>query len=374
MRILFTGGGSGGHIFPIIAVARELKKIYQQAEPLEMFFVGPSDFSKGVLENEGIKTKTILAGKIRRYFSMQNLIDLFKMPISFFQAFCYVFILMPDVIFSKGGYGSVAVVLVGWLFRIPVLTHESDAVPGLANRLAAKFSRIIAVSFSLAEGYFPVKKTALIGNPIRSEVIQLCLSPEQTDKEKARTLFQINSQRPVILVLGGSQGAQAVNELIALVLPQLLGKYELIHQCGEENYQQIENSFSEKAIFSSGYHLIAFLDETQLASAYLLADLVISRAGAGSIFEIAACAKPSILIPLPNSAGDHQRKNAFTYAQAGATTVLDQENLTPNIFLNEINRILDNSEISQQMKTNAQSFSQPEAAQKISQALIEIGK
>jgi UDP-N-acetylglucosamine--N-acetylmuramyl-(pentapeptide) pyrophosphoryl-undecaprenol N-acetylglucosamine transferase len=367
MRILFTGGGSGGHVFPIIAVARQLKKIYRQEIPLEMSFLGPAEFSRDILEKEGIRTKAILAGKLRRYFSIRTIFDFLKIPIGFCQALWYVYIWMPDVIFSKGGYGSVPVVLAGWLYRIPILVHESDAIPGLANRLAVKLSKRIAVSFALAEKYFPSEKTALVGNPIRLEVVQACLSVDEVNREKARNIFKITSQKPVILILGGSQGAQKINEIVLTVLRQLLEKYEVIHQCGPKNYQPIVETMNESSL-PSNYHLVPFLDENQLAAAY-----VISRAGAGSIFEIATCGKPSILIPLPNAASDHQKENAFAYAQAGATVVLEQANLTPHLFLNEIAKILDKPELIQKMASSARNFSRPEAAQRIAEALIEMG-
>ena len=371
MRILFTGGGTGGHLFPLVAVARQLRNIYpQNEENLEMFFLGPDDFSKSVLEKEGIRVKIILAGKIRRYLSIKNIFDLFKMPFGFLQALWYLYIWMPDAIFSKGGYGSVPVVLMGWLYQIPILIHESDTVPGLANRLAAKFSKRIAISFASSGEYFPAKKTALIGNPIRPEIIQTCALTNLGEKEKVKNIFGVTSQKPIIFILGGSQGAQKINELILSTLSRLLEKYEIIHQCGFKNFEQIK----EKTGQLNGYHLYHFLDEQQITAAYTSANLVISRAGAGSISEIAVCSKPSILIPLPNAASDHQRENAFAYARAGATVVLEQANLTSHMLLNEISKILENLEISQKMSANAKNFSHPEAAQRIAEALIEMGK
>ncbi|MBU1292073.1 undecaprenyldiphospho-muramoylpentapeptide beta-N-acetylglucosaminyltransferase [Patescibacteria group bacterium] len=362
MRILFTGGGTGGHIFPIIAVARQLKK---NNPDLEMFFLGApagAGFSD-VLQKEGIRIKTILTGKVRRYFSPKIILDIFKMPIGLIQAFLYLYVWMPDIIFNKGGFGSVPVVLVGWLFRIPILTHESDTIPGLANRLGAMFSKRIAVSFVSTGKYFPSKKTALIGNPIRSAI--------PMTSEKAKTILGLTSQKPIILILGGSQGAQALNQAILGILPQLLEKYEIVHQCGFNNFEEIKRETSQ---ISSDYHLFPFLNESQMSAAQLLANLVISRAGAGSIAEIAACGKPSILVPLPGSGSDHQKENAFAYAQAGATTVVEEENLTLSIFLNEISQILDNPELSQKMSINAKNFSRPEAAQKIAETLIEMGQ
>ena len=373
MRILFTGGGSGGHIFPIIATARQLNDIQSKEAVLDMYFLGAGGFDKQLLRKEGIKVKTILAGKWRRYFSIWNFLDLLKIPIGFCQALGYLYFWMPDVVFSKGGYDSAAVVLAAWLYRIPVLIHESDAVPGFANRMAAKFSKRIAVSFASAATHFPAKKTALIGNPVRLKIIQYCLSINEADKQKAEEILKIVSQKPIILILGGSQGAQIINKIVLSVLPQLLEKYEIIHQCGLKNYQEVKAKFGQSSL-PTDYHLFSFLEEEQMAAAYLLADLIISRAGAGSIFEIAACAKPSILIPLLGAASDHQRENAFNYAQTGTAVVLEQANLTQNLFLNEITKILGNPELRQKMSKNAKDFSHPEAAQKIAEELIEMGK
>lgn len=366
MRIVFTGGGTGGHIFPIIAVARELKKIYQDSNTLEMMFLGPIGPYRQDLEKEGIMVKSILAGKLRRYFSLWTMLDIFKFPLGLIQSLWYLYLYMPDAVFSKGGYGSLPIILVSWLYLIPILVHESDAVPGLANRFGGFFSKRIALSFQSAEKYFPSKKTALIGNPVRSEIRQVCLSG---NKEEAKSVFNITSSKPIILILGGSQGAQKINELIYSVLPQLLERYEVIHQCGIKHYEKIKKEMGQ---IPGGYYLFPFLDENQYAYAFLISDLIISRAGAGSISEIAVCHKPSILIPIPKSASDHQRKNAFDYARAGATSVLEQDNLSANLLVSEISEILGKPELSQQMKENAGNFSQPEASQRIAQALLEI--
>ncbi len=379
MRILFTGGGTGGHTYPIIAVLRELKQAYAKSSRpiglgkesgLELYFLGANHFIKPI-KKEGAKVKIITAGKIRRYFSIYNFLDIFKMPFGFLKALWYLYIWMPDVVFNKGGYGGAPVVLAAWLFRIPVLTHESDTIPGLANRLAGKFSKKIAVSFRSTLAHFPGTKTALIGNPIRLALIEKCLSNSPQDKEKAKNIFKTTGQKPVIFIVGGSQGSQKINEIVLSVLPRLLEKYEIIHQCGEANRKNIAERIKQ---MPENYHLYPFLNEEQMQAAYLLANLVIARAGAGTISEIAACAKPSILIPLANSASGHQRENAFTYAQTGATVVIEQSNLTPNIFLNEVYKILDNPELIQRMSQSANNFSRPEAARKLAEALIEMGE
>jgi len=371
MRIVFTNGGTGGHIFPIIAVARQLKKIYGGAEPLEMFFVGSDDGYREVLSEDGIAVKLIFTGKLRRYFSLWTVLDILKIPIGLIQSFWHLYALMPDVVFSKGGYGGLCPVFVAWLYRIPVLSHESDAVPGLANRIGAIFSKRLAVSFQSAERYFSKKKTALVGNPIRLKLVQSCLSDNPGEREKAQSAFNIASQKPVIFILGGSQGAEKINQLVLSVLPDLLDKYEVIHQCGARNYAGVRGLIRE---LPANYHLFPFLNEFQMASAYFLSDLVISRVGDGSIFEISSCAKPSILIPIPKSPSDNQRKNAFAYARAGATSVLEQDNITPHLLLSEISEILDNPAATQKMRENAKSFSRLEAADNIARALIEMGR
>ncbi len=380
MRILFTGGGTGGHVFPIIAVARQIKKIYtSMSEPigpdnetnLELYFLGAPGFTRD-LENVGIKTKTILSARLRRYFSIQNFIDIFKLPIGIIQSLIYLYVWMPDVVFNKGGYGSVPVVIAAWIYRIPVLTHESDTIPGLANRLGAKFSKRIAISFKKAGQFFPQEKTALVGNPIREEITRICQLDTPENKQKAREALGLYTQKPVIFIMGGSQGAQALNQAVLSALPQLLEKYELIHQCGENNLEETRQKSSQ--ILSNDYHLFPFLEKEQMGMAYLISDLVISRAGANSMAEIAACGRPSILVPLPNSGSGHQKENAFAYVQAAATIAIEQSNLTPNIFTNEINKIFSSEELRKKMATNARTLSKAEAAEKIALGLIELGR
>jgi len=371
MRIVLTGAGTGGHLFPLVAVARELKKIAQEKnQELELFFLGPADFDLQPLQAEEIKIKTIYCGKLRRYFSWQNFLDLFKIPIGFLQSLFYLFIWMPDAVFSKGGYGALPVVFVAWLFRIPILIHESDVVPGLTNRLSAPLANKIAVSFEKTKNFFPEKKTALTGHPIRKTIFK-------GNTEKAIEIFNLNQNEPVILIMGGSQGAQPINEIVWITLPELLKKTQIIHICGGKNYiqyyQQVEKTSKNKDIFKK-YHLYPFLYENQLKHAYAVSELIISRAGAGSIFEIAACGKPSILIPLPTAASNHQRENAFAYAEFGGTVVLEQTNLTPHLFLEKIFYLLEHPELRQKMSQGALNFAKPNSAQKIALALLKLSE
>lgn len=366
MRIIFTGGGTGGHLFPIVAVARELKKIAQnQGLALEMLFVGPQTVGEEVLEKEGIARRTILAGKLRRYFSGHNLLDVFRLPLGIIQSFWIVFQFMPNVVFSKGGFGSLPVVFVAWIYRIPVLTHESDAVPGLAVKIGTKFSKRIAVSFPRALSFFPAKKTALTGNPVRAEILG-------DSKEEAKTLFGLSGDKPLILILGGSQGAKIINEIIFLALRGLTENAEIIHQCGKENFEEFKTMLGSSS--PPRYHLYPFLSEEQIRHALAAAQLVISRAGAGSIFEIAAAGKPSILIPIPKSAGDHQKLNAYDYARAGATLVISQENLTPNFLKERALTLLKDEPLLAKMSAAAKAFARLDATSQIAQELLNIAK
>jgi UDP-N-acetylglucosamine--N-acetylmuramyl-(pentapeptide) pyrophosphoryl-undecaprenol N-acetylglucosamine transferase len=370
MKIVFTGGGTGGHIFPIIAICRELRRIYPKKD-LRMVYLGPKDeFGKILLSQEGVKVKTIMAGKVRRYGSFGsfflNFIDIFfKIPFGFFQAFFYLFFSGPDLIFSKGGYGSVPTVLAGWFLGIPIFLHESDLSPGLSNRFLSKFTTEIFVSFPRTE-YFSQNKMILVGNPIRREILE-------GSKEKAKELFKLSGEKPVILILGGSQGAQRINDIILVILPEILKEFELIHQAGSKNFKQVKKEAEVIAPdeLKKYYHLWPFLKEEELKQAYAVSDLIVGRAGSGTIFEIAALSKPSILIPLPEAAQDHQLKNAYAFSRNGATMVIEEMNFRPGFFLERIKYLFSHPSEIEKMKNSAKEFSRARAAKIIASYLLE---
>lgn len=369
-KILFTGGGTAGHIFPIISVIREIKKKYPK-ESVQIFYLGPKDdYSQFLLSQEGVVMKNIFAAKIRRYLNItslfQNILDFLQAPLGFFQALYYIFIISPDIIFSKGGYGSFPVVLAGWLLLTPIFLHESDVFPGLANRIMSKLSAEIFVSFPIEKTeYFSPKKIISVGNPIRSEILG-------GDKIKAKELFHLTQQKPVILILGGSQGSQRINDVLLIILPELLKEFELIHQVGQNNFKEVEDEV--KVVVSEElrkyYHSSPFLNEEELQSAYSVVELIVSRAGAGSIFEIAAVGKPSVLIPLPESAQNHQLKNAYTYAKSQACEVIEEVNLTPHFFLERVKYLFSQPERLKEMSNFAKAFSKPHAASIIAEYLM----
>jgi len=375
IRIILTGGGTGGHLFPLVAVSRKINEICRAenlGEP-EIYYLGPGSFLGSSLERENMNFHytILMTGKWRRYFSFKNFIDLFKIGIGIIQALWQVWIIMPDVIFSKGGYGSIAAVIAGWLYRIPIIIHESDSIPGLANRWLASFATLMAVSFNEAADYLPKDKTYFTGEAIRNSFF------EPPEPEKERALLHLTTKKPVILILGGSQGAQKINDIILDILPNLLETTEVIHQTGDDNYN---NVFNESRVILEGltgeqiisYHPVNFLVEPEYVAAMHSADLVISRSGAGAIFEVAAVGKASILIPITNSPADHNRRNAYIFANNGRAEVIEEANLTPNLLLSVIRSILNNPEKRKTMEEKAKKFATPDAAGLIAQALLNL--
>lgn len=373
MRILFTGGGSGGHQYPIIAVLREIQRIAEEERilNLEFFYIGPDDFGgdflKG-LRQEGVLPVKIRCGKWRQYFSLANFFDVFNVAIGVLQAIWNMYLILPDIIFSKGGYGAFPAVFAAKIFRIPVVMHESDAIPGKVSLYTAKFAKRIGVAFQHAIAFFPKEKTALIGVPIRKRLLGGNIA-------EAKEELNIYSNFPVVGVIGASQGSQKINDAITDVLKELTTEFEVVHQTGAANLEGIKQE--SQVIFEFGhkerYHPFGFLDEATLREFYTASDLIVARAGASTIYEIAAWGKPSILIPLANAAQDHQRKNAYDYAATGAAIVVEEANLTPHILLAEIRKILGDPEHIKKMKEAAQKFSRIDAAELIAREILKLG-
>ncbi|MBI3631163.1 MAG: UDP-N-acetylglucosamine--N-acetylmuramyl-(pentapeptide) pyrophosphoryl-undecaprenol N-acetylglucosamine transferase [Candidatus Sungbacteria bacterium] len=370
MRILFTGGGGGGHFFPVLAVIRELKRVAEEEQILDvqLFYIGPDDFGQDLLREEGVAPVRITSGKMRRYASVRNIADIFKTFLGVVQAFWNIFLIMPDVIFSKGSYGALPAVVVSAVFRIPLMIHESDAIPGRVSRFSARFASRIGVAFPSAAAYFPKAKVALVGIPLRRRILGGI-------KEEAAETFNVFSDLPVIGVIGASQGAVKINDAFLGTLKELTDQYELVHQTGEKNYTDVKGEADVVLEFAhkERYHPLGFLNESQIRDFYLLSDLIVSRAGASSIFEIAAHAKPSILIPLSSAAQDHQRKNAYEYAAEGGATIIEEGNLTPHILYAEIKKLMDDPVKLKRMGEAASNFARPDAAEIIAKEILKLG-
>ncbi len=368
MRIVLTGGGTGGHLIPFFPVIEELKR---QISDIEIRYFGEVTKNDAqILLQSGIPAEKIFAGKLRRYFSLRNFLDLFILfPTGFMQSLWKLFWYMPDVVFSKGGYGSIPVVLVAFIYRIPVLLHDSDAIPGIANRFLGKFATLVALGFHDALEFFPKKKSVFSGNPVRKEIIEGSV-------EEARKVFHLQSNRPILFVMGGSQGAQPINKAILKVLPQLLEGLEIIHQCGERNFEKVKND-AEKILKDSAnkkfYHLYSFIHK-EIKHAYKIATIVLARAGAGTLSEIAATGSVSIIVPLPHAAANHQRANANVFQRYKAAIICEEENLTPHLLPQMIYNLLNDEELREEISVNVKKLSSLEAASFLADIVIKLGK
>ena len=369
MRILFTGGGTGGHFYPIVSIAEELNNLAKEKRllGLELFYMSPTPYNPGVLYEQGIIYKKNSAGKIRRYFSILNFFDLFKTGWGILTSLYTVYRLYPDVIFGKGGYASFPVLVAARLLGIPVVIHESDTVPGRVNLWAGKFAKIVAVSYKEAAKYFPTGKVAYTSQPLRKDLaLPITVG--------AREFLKIEEEVPVVLVLGGSQGAQKINDTVLEGLDNLVKKYAIIHQTGRRNITEVKAT-SEAVLFNSlhkdRYKVYDYLNVLALRMAAGVASVVVSRAGS-TIFEIAAWGVPSIIIPINEKISRDQHSNAFAYARAGACEVIEENNLTVNILASEIERLVTNQSEREKMQAAAKAFYKPNAARLVAEEILKI--
>lgn len=369
MKILLTGGGTGGHVYPVIAVAQEINKIASDNKlvGVELYYMSPDPYDPGELFNNNLIYKKNYAGKYRRYFSVLNFFDIFKTAWGIIKSIWDIFLIYPDVVFGKGGYASFPALFAARILRIPVVIHESDSVPGKVNAWAGKFADRIAVSYEEAAKFFPKDKVAYTGNPIRKNLF-LPLSAN------AHEYLNLDQKIKTIFILGGSLGSRTINEVLMETLPRLLETYQVIHQTGKGNFEEVKKiaeAVLVKSPFKNRYHPYDYMDDLTIRSAAGAASIIISRAGS-TIFEIAAWGVPAILIPIAKSNGDHQVKNAYAYARVGGAEVIEENNLTGNILYAEITRILNNDEHIRSMKESASSFVKKDAAHVIAEELIKI--
>ncbi|OGN06474.1 MAG: hypothetical protein A3B86_03445 [Candidatus Yanofskybacteria bacterium RIFCSPHIGHO2_02_FULL_38_22b] len=359
-RILLVGGGSGGHVYPLVVVARSLKEQASlQGLNLKLMMLGSSIFLERAAKENNLPFKKVTAGKFRRYPSLASLADPFKVLASFVQSLWYLFLFMPDVVFTKGGYVSVVPALVAKLYMIPVFTHESDSVPGLANKIISKFAKKIFISFSDSAKYLNVAKTILTGNPIRKDL-------SQGDKNSAIQYFNFSQPKPTVLVLGGSRGAKVLNDVVISGLPALIQKLNIIHQCGESQYDSVKTEADK--IAPESYRLYSFLDENQLTLAYSLADIIVARAGGSLLFEIAQVGKPAIVVPILNSPANHQYLNAAEFSSYGGR-LIEEPNFNSDSLLRTIENIL-NPDNYIKISDSIKKFATPDAADIIARELV----
>ena len=320
-KIILTGGGTAGHVTPNIALLPRLKE-----EGFEILYVGSYDgIEKKLIQKEGIPYRGISSGKLRRYFDLKNFTDPFRVLKGFGEAASIIKEFQPDIVFSKGGYVSVPVVRAAGMKHIPVVIHESDMTPGLANKLSYGAASKICCNFPETFSLLPEDKAVLTGSPIRAELLS-------GDREKARELTGFTPDKPVLLVIGGSLGSRAVNEAVRRDLSLLLEEFSVLHLCGKGN---LDESLTD----TKDYLQFEYVSE-ELKDYFALADIMVSRAGANSICEILALRKPNVLIPLSAKAsrGD-QILNAQSFEKQGYSLVLEEENMNDQSLMDAVHKV-----------------------------------
>lgn len=352
-RIVLTGGGTAGHVTPNIALIPTLKK-----ENYEIYYIGSYDgIEKKLIEDISIPYNGISSGKLRRYFDLKNFSDPFKVIKGYTEAKKILKKLKPDVIFSKGGFVTVPVVIAAKHLRIPVIIHESDMTPGLANKLAIPSATKVCCNFPETLKHLPANKAVLTGSPIRKELME-------GSKTKALQFLGFSPTKPVIMVMGGSLGSVAINNAIRDNLDELLKKFQIIHLCGQG---KTEHAFEEK----KGYRQFEYIKK-ELPDLFALSDVIVSRAGANAICELLALRKPNVLIPLSAAAsrGD-QILNAHSFEKQGFSIVIKEENLTSESLMSSLNEVYRNKD---KYISSMKNSSQTDAIAAITQLVKEVSK
>jgi UDP-N-acetylglucosamine--N-acetylmuramyl-(pentapeptide) pyrophosphoryl-undecaprenol N-acetylglucosamine transferase len=368
IRLLIAGGGTGGHVLPAIAVLEELTA---RGITVDALWLGSPDGVEGdAARGAGVRFQAIQSGKLRRYLSARNVVDAFRIPVGVGQAAIAVRRFRPDVILSTGGFVSVPTVA-GTLGAAPVVTHEQTAILGLATRLNMRFRPTLAVSYpetaALAQGYRG--RVEVTGNPIRRSL-------NDGDAARGRATFGLSADLPVLTVMGGARGASPINTRIEALLPGLLEAAQVVHQTGPvgangdlPRLEALRDTFPEP--LRSRYVLREFI-RTELADLYAMTDLILARAGAGTVAELAGLGLPSILIPLPHAGGNEQVRNAEVLARAGATEIVAEADATPDRLRSIIGDLLRDDDRRRRMAGAAGGTAGPGAAARLADLLIEI--
>jgi UDP-N-acetylglucosamine--N-acetylmuramyl-(pentapeptide) pyrophosphoryl-undecaprenol N-acetylglucosamine transferase len=368
IRIVITGGGTGGHVQPAIAVVDELRR---RGLPLELLWIGSAKGEeKWGAEQHGIPFKAIQTGKLRRYFAWETFVDTAKLPIGSVQAFVLLQRFKPDVIFSTGSYVSVPVVFAGARIA-PILTHEQTAVLGLATKINLRFADVLAVSFDqslpMAAGFRG--KAITTGNPVRG-------AKRDGDARRGYERFGFDPALPFLYVTGGSRGASAINDRIGAILPELLKTTQVLHQTGPK---LANNDFATLSALRdrlspelrARYQVREFIGE-ELPDVYAAASLIVGRAGAGTVADLAFVGKPGIIIPLPGTGGDEQGANARAIATAGGAIVIREEDAAPERLLAELTALLADSERLRTMGQSAAILARPNATSDLADELLKL--
>ncbi len=384
VRILVTGGGTGGHVSPALAVVQGVKELAEGQSWQPVFrYIGSKHGVEGKLATEaGLEFVGVQSGKLRRafnlrgYFTAQNLLDLFRLPIGVIQSLVQVWRFKPEVVLSTGGYVSVPPVIAAWLLRVPVLTHEQTVTIGLANRLAARFATRIALTFEGALKELPGRlqpRAFVSGNPVRQAIFK-------GDRETAIEKFGFSSldDLPTIYITGGAQGARLINRAVESILPELLQFCRVIHQCGrqpekeEQDYDRLEVLSRDLSPELQRRYFLARFIGVEIKEVFALADLVVGRSGAGTVTEVSALGKPAIFIPLVPTGGDEQTRNAQRSVEKGAAIIIPNRELDGPRLLKEIKTLLNDSERLKLMGEAALALARPEAGRELAAMLLQM--
>jgi len=365
LRIIIAGGGTGGHLFPGIAIARELKKRCEEAHIL--FVVGRRKMERDIISKAGFEIRSIdVEGMLGKGF-LQLIRAFFKVVISSIQSLSIMRSFKPHLTVGVGGYTSWSpVCLMGWFLRIPTAIHEQNSIPGITNRILAPLVKKVFISFEESTMYFKKKKLSLSGNPIRDEL----MDPEIFLKRVSRSVDDTINKRFVILVMGGSQGAKAINKAVLSALKELKKGGFLpfvIHQTGSQDLKEILADYHTLGIDGE---VTAFIED--MASAYARADLVICRAGATTIAELAALGKPSILVPYPYATHKHQDLNARALAAYGGADIILQRDLNGNALATKVRMYMEKPDVLTRMSFFALKAGRPQAKEIIVEELMEL--
>ncbi len=370
MKVLVSGGGTGGHVYPALAVAKLLEKQYQ----VKILYLGSDDgLETELAPAAGFAFAVVKAGKLRRYMSWQTFTGVARVPVGMVQAVGIVRTFAPDAVFTSGGYVAVPAGLAARLNGVPLLMHQQDVPPNLSNRLIAPLATRISVAFADSLSYFPARKTLQLGNPVRQEILDM----RQVSPQDARTRLGLEAELPLLLVTGGSQGARHLNSVVCQSLPDLLAACQVLQISGKLLFEETRQ-LSEQAMANldagtrKRYRLVAYMNE-EMPTALQAAALVLCRSGAATLSELAVLGKPAILVPLPPAiGGSPQEANAAMFGRKAAAEVIRDADLKPEVLVERVKSILASDTRLKSLAEATRSFAKPDATQEIAAEVIKI--
>jgi UDP-N-acetylglucosamine--N-acetylmuramyl-(pentapeptide) pyrophosphoryl-undecaprenol N-acetylglucosamine transferase len=372
MRVLISGGGTGGHIYPALSVATLLRDTYQA----DILYLGSDDGMETKLVPEaGFRLRTVKAGKLQRFIAWKTVVGVARVPVGMAQAVSIVSSFRPDVAFTSGGYVAVPAGIAARLNGVPLLIHQQDVSPNLSNRLIAPLATRISVAFADSLQYFPTAKTVHLGNPVRQGILDV----RQTTPEQARTALGFDPELPLLLVTGASSGARHLNQATCQVLATLLPHCQVLHISGptlfEETRPLAENAMAElDAATRQRYRLVPYMSD-EMPLAMQAASLVLCRSGASTLSELAVLQKPAILVPLPPGfGGSPQEINARMFEQHQAATMLLDSDLKPELLVERVKSIIDSPDRLKTMAEATGQLAKLQATQEIVAAIVKMAK